>query len=418
MSKTGIMILMAVLMAVNFASAGTVSLENDDGSAEDAVWIDEQRGHAVVFTAPADNWSLNQVAIFGKLIPESKSEMFVVEVWDRNLSLLSKTTDKASAYFGENLTWSLVDLPQIRVSDDFLIAFFEFGGVWQGVDTSPSAGRSVLVARNPNRILNWSIQNHTQNQSNWMIRAVGQSPQPDFTLKVLSETASEKSPAKIQVKATDPDGNLKGATLYIVDNKTREIVWSGAEILLGSSDEADFSWPGSMFMISEKGLDDGPVFAVNNIEVPENVSSLLAYSAPCILELKQNMTFPARAYFGADGSFNALIDPYGVAHYLSQDLLNVTKPGTDYAQFIKNNITLVKDVSKIAFINMMVPIRPEEQTSRIIGPIELSGSPSSNYDLKLLQSDAGMGEYTAIVKVEDGALNEISKIGDKEIKVL
>lgn len=418
MSKTGIMILMAVLMAVNFASAGTVSLENDDGSAEDAVWIDEQRGHAVVFTAPADNWSLNQVAIFGKLIPQSKSEMFVVEVWDRNLSLLSKTTDKASAYFGENLTWSLVDLPQIRVSDDFLIAFFEFGGVWQGVDTSPSTGRSVLVARNPNRILNWSIQNHTQNQSNWMIRAVGQSPQPDFTLKVLSDTASEKSPAKIQVKATDPDGNLKGVTLFIVDNKTREIVWSGAEILLGSSDEADFSWPGSIFMISEKGLDDGPIFAANNIEVPENVSSLLAYSAPCILELKQNMTFAARAYFGADGSFNALIDPYGVAHYLSQDLLNVTKPGTDYAQFIQNNITLVKDVSKIAFINMMVPIRPEEQTSRIIGPIVLSGSPSSNYDLKLLQSEAGMGEYTAIVKVEDGALNEISKIGDKEIKVL
>jgi hypothetical protein len=99
-------------------------------------------------------------------------------------------------------------------------------------------------------------------------------------------------------------------------------------------------------------------------------------------------------------------------------LLNVTKPGTDYAQFIKNNITLIKDVSKIAFINMMVPIRPEEQTSRIIGPIELSGSPSSNYDLKLLQSDAGIGEYAAIVKVEDGALNEISKIGDKKIKVL
>ena len=108
-------------------------------------------------------------------------------------------------------------------------------------------------------------------------------------------------------------------------------------------------------MISEKGLDDGPVFAVNNIEVPENVSSLLAYSAACILELKQNMTFPARAYFGADGNFNALIDPYGVAHYLSQDLLNVTKPGTDYAQFIKNNITLIKDVSKIAFINMGGP---------------------------------------------------------------
>jgi len=74
-----------------------VSLTYDDGNVDDAVWIDEHRGHSVVFTAPTDNWSLAQVAILGKLVAPSKSEMFVIEVWDQNLSLLGKVTDKARA---------------------------------------------------------------------------------------------------------------------------------------------------------------------------------------------------------------------------------------------------------------------------------------------------------------------------------
>ena len=51
-----------------------VSLDYDDGNVDDAVWIDELRGHGVVFTAPTDNWSLAQVAILGKLVAPSKSE--------------------------------------------------------------------------------------------------------------------------------------------------------------------------------------------------------------------------------------------------------------------------------------------------------------------------------------------------------
>lgn len=418
MSKIWMVALIAVLATVNCASAGMVSLAYGDGIVDDAVWVDEQRGHAVIFSAPVDNWSLSQVAILGELLPESKSEMFVIEVWDQNLSLLYRTTDKASAYFTNNLTWSQVDLPDVKVSGDFLIAFFEFAGIFQGVDAGQSSGRSILVARNPNRILNWSVQNHTQNQTDWMIQAIGYSPQPNFTLKVISDTASGKSPAKIQVKAEDPDGNLKSATIYVVDNKTRDIVWSEEKTLSGSSGEADFSWPATMFMISEKGLDDGPIYAVNNPGVPENLSSLLAYSAPCILELKENVTFTARAYFGMDGKFNALIDSYGGAHYQSQDLLNITKPGTDYTQFVKNNVTLVEGVSKIGFLGTMVPSRSQEQTTKIIGPIVFSGTPLSNYDLKLEQPNVGMGEYIALVKVEDLALNEISKIGDKAIKVI
>ncbi len=417
MSKIWTVALIALLVTVNCVSAGMVSLAYDDGIPEDGVWIDEPSGHAVVFTAPTDNWSLNRLAVFGMLAPKPKSELFVVEVWDQNLSLLSRTTDKASSFFASNLSWSQIDIPEVKVSGDFLITFFEFGGVFLGVDTAPSSGRSLLVGRNPNRILNWSVQNHSQNRTNWMIQTVGHSPEPGLALEILSDTAGEKSPAKIRAKATDPDGNLKSATLYVVDNKTREIVWSEVKEMKGSSSEAEFSWSAELFRISANGQDDGVLFVINNLGVMENLSSLLAYSAPCVLELNKNVNFTARAYFGEDGQFNALIDAYGFSHYLSQDVLNITAPGIDYEKFAKNNITIIKDKSKIGFINMKVPIRQNEQASEIIGPIVLSGTPSSNYDLKLLRSNAGMGEYIAIVKVEDLAFNELSDIGDRAIRV-
>jgi len=417
MNRIWIMVLIAILLNINCVCAGMVSLTYDDGNVDDAVWIDEHRGHSVVFTAPTDNWSLAQVAILGKLVAPSKSEMFVIEVWDQNLSLLGKVTDKASAYFGDNLTWSQVDLPEVKVSGNFLIAFFEFAGIWQGVDTSPSSGRSVLAARNPNRILDWSVQNRTLNQTNWMIRAVGHSPEPGLVITVLSDTASEKSPAKIKAKATDPDGNLKSATQYVMDNKTREIVWARVVEMTGSSAEAEFSWPADAFRISANGQDEGVLFVINNLGVMENLSSLLAYSAPCILELEKDVNFTGQAYFGEDGQFNALIDANGFVHYLSQDVLNITKPGTDYGMFAKNNITITKDTSKIGFIDMKIPARQDEPGSEIIGPFVLTGSPSTNYDLRLMRSNAGIGEYIAIVKVEDQAFNALSEIGNTTIKV-
>lgn len=417
MRRIWIPALIALLVNVNCVSAGMVSLAFDDGIPEDGVWIDEPSGHAVVFTAPTDNWSLNRVAVLGMLATKPKSELFVVEVWDQNLSLLSKATDKASSFFAGNLSWSLVDIPEVKVSGDFLITFFEFGGVFLGVDTTSPSGRSLSVARNPNRILNWSVQNHSQNRTNWMIQAVGHSPEPRIALEIVSDTAGEKIPAKIRAKATDSDGNLKSATLYVVDNKTREIVWSEVKTMTGSSFEAEFSWPAAMFRISANGQDEGVLSATNNIGVMENLSSVLAYSAPCVLLLDKNVNVTALAYFGEDGRFNALVDAYGFSYYVSHDVLNITSPGIDYEKFAKNNITIIEDQSKIGFINMMVPTRQNEQASEIIGPIVLSGSPSSNYDLKLLQSNAGMGEYVAIVKVDDDAFNEISRIGDKAIKV-
>lgn len=421
MAKSRTLVLIVVALAVleisNAGAAHLVSLAYDDGTAEDGIWINSPVGHAVVNTAPCDNWTLSKVDIFGELAPKPQTDIFVIEVWDQNLSLLSRTTDTARAYFGNNFTWVSVDIPDVKVSGNFMISFYEYSGVYQGVDVSPASGRSLLVSRNPNRILNWSLQNRSRNETNWMIRAVGYSPEPKLSLKVLTSTASQSSPAKIQVKAQDPDGNLRRATLSIIDNKTKEIVWSQLLELKGGSADAQFSWPGTAFQINANGQSDGPVFAINNIGVPENLSAILAYSTPAAIELEKNKTASATAYFGEDGKLNAIIDSYGTAYYMSSDLLNKTRPGINYMQYLKGNTTLVKDKSKIAFVKVRSPPGEQEQTE-VIGPITISSSPLFNYGISMKKVGAGMGEYIAVVQVEDSAFNAVRDVVDKAIIVV
>ena len=231
MAKILILVLLAILTTISMVDASLVTLAYDDGSAEDGVWMDNLRGHAVVYEAPCENWTLSGVEILGKLAPEPESEMLVVEVWDRNLSLLSKSTDRSESFFGDNFTWSVIDMPDVKVTGPFIVSFYEFAGVYVAVDNSSASGRSILAARNPNRILAWDVQNRSYNDTNWMIHALGYSPAPAISLKVITESASQTSPAKMQLKANDADGNLKSATLYIVDNKTKEIVWSEVKAL-------------------------------------------------------------------------------------------------------------------------------------------------------------------------------------------
>jgi len=85
-----ILILMTILVgglaASNAGSASLVSLAYDDGVNEGALWLGGQTGHAVIFTAPVDNWNLSQVNILGMLNENDTSGTFAVEVWDQNLA--------------------------------------------------------------------------------------------------------------------------------------------------------------------------------------------------------------------------------------------------------------------------------------------------------------------------------------------
>jgi hypothetical protein len=111
------------------------------------------------------------------------------------------------------------------------------------------------------------------------------------------------------------------------------------------------------------------------------------------------------------------LDTNGGAHYLSQDLLNKSKPGSDYAQYVKNNISIIKDKSKISFLKMKIPSNPQETSMSVIGPVELSGSPQQSYGLHLQKVLVGMGEYVALIEVQDLAFNTVSAVGEKTVKV-
>lgn len=410
-------ILIGILVATGIVDADLVRLSHDDGSAEDAVWMDDLRGHAVVYEAPCNNWTLSGVEILGKLAPEPESDMLIIEVWDRNLSLLSRSTDRARSYFSENFTWSVVDIPDATVSGSFVISVYEFAGVFVGVDNSSLSQRSALTARNPNRILPWDLLNRSYNQTSWMIRALGHSPAPKVSLEIEKNTASQASPAEIRVMAADQDDNLLSAAMHVVDNQSHEIVWSEMKALEGGSADLQFSWPGAMHQISLDGSYYGPVYSANDLGISENLSSLLSFSVPAILEEEENMTLLAQAYFGQDGRFNALIDSYGGVYYLSSDLVEKMRPGSNYSQFVMENISLVSGESRIGFLKMKLPASEEEERTEIIGPMLLVGPAQDGYGLRLEETAASSGEYIILVEVADSAFNGVGIAGDEMVRV-
>ena len=99
-------------------------------------------GHSVLFEAPCGDWTLSSVAVYGKLEPERASEIFVLEIWDEDLNAISKVTDRADAFFGEEFGWAVVDVPDVLVSGLFLVSLYEFGGIYVGCNIGPATNIS------------------------------------------------------------------------------------------------------------------------------------------------------------------------------------------------------------------------------------------------------------------------------------
>ncbi len=408
--------LFLVLISDGVLGQNLVSLYYDDGEADDGLWMDDLRGHSVLYTAPCDDWTLASIAIYGKRTLDPKSDVFVIEVWDENLTLLSRTTDRPASFFSGEFGWALVDIPDVKVSRNFFVNFYEFAGVYVGIDQGIVSGRSIITARNPNRILEWSLAPQQQNQTNWMIRALGYSPDPQISIDVSSAIASSENPATIELRAGDPDGNLKDAVIYIISNESQEVVWSEVKPLEGFESETQFSWPGKVRQISNSSFSVSPVLATNNVELPENISSYLAYSVPCDLQLEPGTSsISAIAYFGSGGKLNALIDVLGRDHYLSKDVLNVISPDIDYMNYVGKNITLSEGDSSIVFYKMA--FGPEGQVLVPHPTIALSKSALFNFGLILDSEDVDSGEYLALAVVDDWALNSKGVLGDQLIVV-
>lgn len=400
-------------------SGGLVTLRLDDGTAENGFRMGGDFGHAVVFDPPAGEWTIKAVAIFGKIEPNRTSDLFVLEIWDGELNAVSKVTERADSYFGEEFGWAVVDLPDVQVSGPFLVALYEFSGIFVGTDLGPATNKSLLTARNPNRILPWELEESPQNETEWMIRALGSSPAPEVvSLKVLSEGASQRSPADMEVKLSDPDQNLKRATLYLADNESGEVVWSDFRELEGGEATAEFSWPGTAFRVSGPNGTVYPVLPSVVEGVTEQFQPILARSIPCVLLLDFGETqVPAYSYFGEDGRLTGLIDQSGEVHYVAREVLNATAPGVDYVGYVAKNVTASSGDTAVAFYKVIADPGFEILSTEYHPLMILSRSPLFNYRVSLEEVNAAAGVYAPIVLVEDEAYNAVLFPGHAEVKV-
>jgi hypothetical protein len=395
---TLLLILAACLISACLISGAAaqrlINLDYSDGSPEDGLWIGGGQGHAVAFTAPSENWTLSKVAVMGSRNVKAESGIFVLEVWDGENNLLYSRADEADAYFSQNLSWSEVDLPDLRVPDTFYICLFEFSRIYVGVDlSSGSSNRSLTVSRNPNRIIAWNVK-RPQDKTRWMISALGYSSSPKPELKITSSSAGEN--VSVTADVSDPDGNLASITMYIYNQTSGDAIWAERMPMEGSRAQVNFNWPREMMRVNSGTNWVEPVLAVKTTGLPESEAPFLAYSAPAILRLgPSSQEFTALAYFGQDGAFHSLEDLNGQVLYRSRELLAVTSPGTSFGEYVKHNLTLIEGATTLSFLK-----RNADQGLIPLPPLLLDRSPIQHYALSLERVPFS-GAYTIEVLAED-----------------
>jgi hypothetical protein len=70
------------------------------------------------------------------------------------------------AYFNTTSEWTEIDIPDINITSDFYVCFFERGSIYVGADTGNPEMKSYVVIRDPKGMIK-------EEKLNWMIRAVG-----------------------------------------------------------------------------------------------------------------------------------------------------------------------------------------------------------------------------------------------------
>ncbi|NYT01144.1 MAG: hypothetical protein GKC10_00025 [Methanosarcinales archaeon] len=457
-------LLWAGLVPGSAQANASVQLSYTDGVPEDGLWVDGSRGHAVVFTPPGENWTLDWIGICGKLKGDPGST-FVLEVWDKDLRTLYSSNYSCPAYFDQNLSWTEIDVPDLKVSEDFLVCFFESANVYLGVDLgNQSSGRSILVSREPNRMADWTLR-YPQDKTDWLISTSGYSSSRPPTVELALQPSAEG--VVFQVNASDEDGDLTDATLHVIDAGSRMVLWSEHRRLNGEVQNLSFLWPRVYYRVtngtaafepllavrtgglseersqdrsrqgSEEGSEDGseeqsamspseshepsspalqeasPGWESQKTDEPPSGSSassqsLLTYSAPC-LALVESGSEPLSclAFFGEDGVFHALSDMSGQLLYQSAQLLKLTSPDVAYGRYSRENLTLKVDESALIFHSMSL------DRGMVAGePLVLTRSPIQHYALKMEKVPAGGEDFTFILEVVDRGGNHVRQTSE------
>lgn len=380
-SKLGALPVILLLLVVHISGAVDLAIQYSDGTPEDGVWLAGDQGHAVLFTPP-DNWTLSRVAVCGML---NRDGIFVLEIWDADLNLVYRTTDLSGAYFGRNLSWAEIDVPDMRLERPFFLVLFEYSTLFVGIDKNTTLNRSFIASRSPSMLVSPS-------DYEWLITAIGYITSRPPRINASSENLTDG--VVILSNISDPDGDLGGVSLYIFDQKSGEVVWVERADLNRSESEVRFIWPRVVYSVSCGAELVSPVVAVETKGVPENISKYMRYSSPCLLNLTDEGPFSdAIAYFGEDMELHAIEGLDGKIHYLSKELFEALRPGARYSDYVRGNITIIEGRSSLRFLSM-------GETLAFHRPIYLKRSPIFHYDMRL-EREAAASRYTAVLVASD-----------------
>jgi len=375
------LIIVLLLLFISISGAVDVAIQYSDSAPEDGVWLAGDQGHAVLFTPP-ENWTLSRIAVCGML---NRDGIFVLEIWDAALNLVYRTTDLSGAYFGSNLSWAEIDVPDLRIDRPFFVVFFEYSTVFVGIDKNTTLNRSFVASRSPSMLV-------SPGDYEWMIAAIGHITSLPPRINASYENLTDGIVIKADI--SDTEGDLAGVSLYILDQKSGEVVWMDKADLNGSRSEIRFIWPRVVYGVSCGSERVSPVVAVETRGIPENISRYMRYSAPCLLNLTDEGPFSdALAYFGEDMELHAIEGLDGRIHYISKELFETLRPGARYSDYVRENITIIEGRSSLRFISM-------SETLSFHKPIYLKRSPIFHYDMKLEREAAG-SQYAAVLIASD-----------------
>lgn len=375
------LIIVLLLLFIPISGAVDVAIHYSDSTPENGVWLAGDQGHAVLFTPP-ENWTLSRIVVCGML---NRDGIFVLEIWDADLNLVYRTTDISGAYFGSNLSWAEIDVPDLRMDRPFFVVLFEYSTVFVGIDTNTTLNRSFVASRSPNMLV--SPQDYE-----WMIAAIGHITSLPPRINASYENLTDGIVIKADI--SDTEGDLAGVSLYILDQKSGKVVWMDKADLNGSRSEIRFVWPRVVYSVSCGSERVSPVVAVETRGVPENISRYMRYSAPCLLNITNEGPFSdALAYFGEDMELHAIEGLDGRIHYISKELFETLRPGARYSDYVRENITIIEGRSSLRFILM-------SETLSFHKPIYLKRSPIFHYDMRL-EREAAVSQYAAVLIASD-----------------
>lgn len=377
----GAMPVILMLLFVPISDALDLAIQYSDGTPDDGIWLAGDQGHAVLFSPP-ENWTLSRVAVCGMLNHEG---IFVLEIWDADLDLVYRTTDLSGAYFGRNLSWTEIDIPDVRLDRPFFLVLFEYSTVFVGIDKNTTLNRSFVASRSPNMLV-------SPNNYEWLISAIGHISSNPPRINASYENLTDV--VAIMADLSDPEGDLGDVSLYIVDRASGEVVWMDKANAKGNESEVRFIWPRVVYSVSCGSERVSPVVAVEAKGVSENLSRYMRYSAPCLLNITYEGPFSdALAYFGDDLELHAIEGLDGRIHYVSKELFEALRPGARYSDYIRENITIIEGSSSLRFILM-------GESLAFHRPIYLKRSPIFHYDMKL-ERETAASLYTAVVVASD-----------------